>query len=207
MHKHKSGDDIKKEENPPEQVPAEQVSIEQEVKEEINLAEDMQKELFSKSREILDLNSQLLRLKAEFDNYRKRAEKENHRRYMSGKESVLCKLIDLMDIFSTAIDAITKTDNTRVILEGVQMLQKEFTSFVTKEGLKPIEAKNCRFDPKFHEAIGIEDSGEFENGCIIKEVQKGYIFNDEYVVRPAKVIICKKEPEKPPESSNIEGSS
>jgi len=154
--------------------------------------EQLQQELENRTKEIQNLNSQILRLKAEFDNYRKRVEKENHKKFILGKEFVLIKLIELIDIFETALESMNKTDNIKTVIEGVELLKKGFIDFIDKEGLKPIKSIGEKFNPKFHEVIGTEFSDESEENIIIKELQKGYIFDNEHIIRPAKVIVSTK---------------
>jgi len=142
--------------------------------------------------EIQNLNSQILRLRADFDNFRKRAEKEKSDKYISGKESVLSKVIGFLDVFEKAIEMTRSADDSKKIVDGMELLKKEFACFLEKEGVKDIKCEGQKFDPFIHEAIGFEitDSPEEEN-AIIKEVSKGYMCND-LVLRHPKVIILKK---------------
>ncbi|OGS20723.1 MAG: nucleotide exchange factor GrpE [Elusimicrobia bacterium RIFOXYA2_FULL_39_19] len=149
--------------------------------------------------EIKELNSQLLRLRAEFENYRTRVEKEKQRKYILGKESVFSKIIDFEDVFEKAVLSLHSWNQDKnpkdisVVIQGVELLHKEFSNFLKKEEVKQIETADKIFDPHFHEVMGYEYCNDKEEGTIIKELQKGYMF-DEYVIRPSKVIVAKEKP-------------
>ncbi|OGS27818.1 MAG: nucleotide exchange factor GrpE [Elusimicrobia bacterium RIFOXYB2_FULL_48_7] len=147
-----------------------------------------------------EFNSQLLRLRAEFDNYRTRVEKEKQHRYILGKESVLSKVLDFEDIFEKALESLRHWNTAenqkdiKNVIHGVELVKKEFNSFLKKEGVKHLDVVGARFDPAYHEVIGYEHVDGKEDGIIIKEIQKGYTY-DEYVLRPSKVIVAKDKVE------------
>ncbi|PIV52601.1 MAG: nucleotide exchange factor GrpE [Elusimicrobia bacterium CG02_land_8_20_14_3_00_37_13] len=152
---------------------------------------DTEKLLKEKEEENQNLYNQLLRLRAEFDNYRRRTEEEKNRKFILGKETILIELIGLIDIFDKAIDSADKSSDIKKVVEGIHILHKEFVSFLKKEGVQPVETKNRKFDTNYHEIVEYEESDEIEEGSILKEVQRGYIFQND-VIRPAKVIVSKK---------------
>jgi molecular chaperone GrpE len=158
---------------------------------------DYKKLCEQKENELKDLNSQLLRLRAEFDNYRKRVEKEKEMSFNFGKQSVLFKLINLIDIFDNALKQFVKTENLDInnVIEGIKLIHKEFISFILKEGICPIESIGKKFSPIYHEIVGYEYNDECEENTIIREIQTGYMC-DEEVIRPAKVIVSKKNESK-----------
>lgn len=149
--------------------------------------------LAKKEEELRSYQSQLMRLKAEFDNYRKRVEKEKELRYRFGKQSVLLKLVELTDVMDSAVKHAAQASGVKEILSGLELLRKEFFSFLTKEGMKKIETSG-KSDPHLHEIVGYEERDEAEDGVIINEVQPGFLYEDE-VVRPARVIISRKKTE------------
>jgi len=161
---------------------------------------DTEKPLKEKEDENQNLYSQLLRLRAEFDNYRRRTEEEKNRKFILGKETILIELIGSIDIFDKAIESADKSSDIKTVVEGIHILHKEFVSFLKKEGVKPIETKNKKFDTNYHEIVEHEESDEVEEGIILKEVQRGYIFQND-VIRPAKVIVSKKR-DKPVETES-----
>lgn len=132
----------------------------------------------SKEQEYLNA---LQRLQAEFDNYRKRTDKERVEIIKNAEESLVAELLGVLDNFELSLKY-TKDD-------GVKMIYSELYSILEKHGLKPIDV-NCKFDPKIHEAL-IKETGE-EDGVIIEELQKGYMLNDK-VIRISKVKVSKKE--------------
>jgi len=144
-----------------------------------------------KDKEIKNLYSQLLRLKAEFDNYRKRVEKEKQERFLYGKQVVLSKIVEFTDVFDKAVEVSANKNDIENILSGLELLRKEFYSFLEKEGIKFINSVGDKFDPNLHEVVGYELIEDKDEDIVLKEIQKGYKFED-YVLRPAKVIVSKK---------------
>jgi molecular chaperone GrpE len=173
---------------------------------ELELAEDIEttlrKQVEQKEKEAIDSFQQLLRLRAEFDNYRKRVEKEKEHKFNIGKETVLIKVVDLVDIFDKALDSAKKTHNVKDTIHGLELLRKEFGTFLDKEGIKPIDCMGKKCDILFHEIIGTEETDDCAEDTVVKEVQKGYMFNNEDVIRSSKVIIAKPKKKKNKEEEN-----
>jgi molecular chaperone GrpE len=143
--------------------------------------------------ELQGLRSQLLRLKAEFDNYRRRVEKEKEMQYLYGKQSVLMKIVSLMDIFNNALKHTEDSQNIQQVKHGIKLLHKEFSSFISKEGIDPIPAVGKKFDPERHEIVGLEETGEDgSENMILHEVQQGFASGD-WIIRPSRVIVSKKK--------------
>jgi molecular chaperone GrpE len=142
--------------------------------------------------QVQQLNSQILRLRADFDNYRKRAEKEKAERYNTGKEGVLSKIIGFIDVFDKAIEMTKSADDSPKTLDGLELLKKEFMYFLEKEGVKEIKCEGQKFDPFIHEAVGSElTEDESQADKILREVSVGYMYDDR-VLRNPKVIVLKK---------------
>lgn len=143
-----------------------------------------------------DLYNQLLRLRAEFDNYRKRVEKEKHDYRRAGKEEVLLELVRLMDVFDQAMAYVRSTVNPQTVSQGLEMLQQGFARFLKAEGIVPIETVGKPFDPALAEAVEQVDVTDGPEGHVVEEVQKGYEFQGR-LLRPAKVKVvhAKKERE------------
>jgi molecular chaperone GrpE len=118
--------------------------------------------------EIQGLRSQLIRLKAEFDNYRKRVEKEKELRFSYGKQTVLMKLIDLVEIFNNAVEHTKDSKNLKEVVKGLKLIHKEFMSFIMKEGIKPIETTGLKFNPDLHEIVGFKQN----NGKKLKNLKR-----------------------------------
>ena len=122
---------------------------------------------------------QLQRLQAEFENFRKRTEKEKHAIFLNANEDLIVKLLGILDDFELAMKHIND--------EGINMIYSKLYTILENEGLKSIKAEG-KFDPRIHEAL-IQEEGE-EDEKIIEELQKGYVLNDK-VIRHSKVKIIK----------------
>jgi molecular chaperone GrpE len=153
-------------------------------------------ELQEKNKE---LNKQILYLKAEFDNYRKRVEKEKQQKFLLGKISVFEKIIYLYEMFKIAIDSLQKinlekTDEFTQIFNGLNLLYKEFESFLNKEGIYKINCLNQQLDPRYHEVVEYEEDDTKQENTIVEIVSDGYLLKsdeEELVLRPAKVKVVK----------------
>lgn len=142
-----------------------------------------------KKRETEEYYKQLLRLRAEFDNYRKRVEKEKEKIYLRGKGNVLIALISLLDSLEQA-EKNVEVNNLESVVAGLKLIQSNFRNFLKNEGVETIDCIGRKFDPDFHEVLEQEEAATVEEGTILEELQKGYTFNGE-VIRPAKVKIAK----------------
>jgi len=129
-----------------------------------------------KEKEYLE---QLQRLQAEFDNYRKRIDKEKQEIYDNTNEKLIIRLLDILDSFELAL----KHNSDK----GVEMIYSQLYSLLESKGLKIIKAEG-NFNPEIHEAL-IQEKGD-EDGMILEELQKGYFLNDK-VIRASKVKISK----------------
>lgn len=186
----------------------EKLSEEEIIKEAIQEKIKQINELQEKNKE---LNKQLLYLRAEFDNYRKRVEKEKQQKFILGKVSVIEKIISLYEMFNLAIksiESLTKTekdDNSNQVFNGIKLLYKELENFFVKEGVKKIECINTVFNPELHEVVEYEETNELQPDTITEVISDGYILSidgEEYVLRPAKVKITKPKQEKS-EQNNV----
>ncbi len=137
------------------------------------------------------LNS-LLRIRAEFENYKKIADRENNKYKSYVMENILKKLIDHYDDLVRALNLIKMLENMEGIKCGFEIIVKNFEKVLTKEGVKPIKSEGEKFDPYKHEAMLVEEGREdLPENTIIEEFEKGYYLNNK-ILRPAKVKISKK---------------
>src|SRR6266700_209767 len=135
-----------------------------------------------------DYYDQLLRLKAEFDNYRKRMEKEKSEARLWGKQDVLMPLLSLVDVFEQALGQAEKAKDVKQVAVGLEFLHKNFSNFLKSEGLAAIELVGKPFDPHQAEALEqIEVDGD-QVGQVLSELQRGYSFQGR-VIRPARVRV------------------
>ncbi len=136
--------------------------------------------------EVAELKDRLLRLAAEFDNYKKRTAKDAEQARLVGKAELVRKLASTLDEFELAIDAIDGGDKTR---KGLELIYSNILDILDSEGLSVIET-NGRYDPYKHEIVLTRESKEKE-GTILEVVRKGYEFNG-ILIRPASVIVAKQ---------------
>jgi molecular chaperone GrpE len=134
---------------------------------------------------------QLLRLAAEFENYKKRSarEIEDFRKYAN--ESLLRELLTVVDNLERAIDSDNgNADSNACVLEGVRMTLQEILKIFDKFGVKPIDSLGKPFDPTFHQAILQEETMAQPENTVTKEMQRGYLIH-ERLLRPAMVVVSK----------------
>ncbi|HTN68403.1 MAG TPA: nucleotide exchange factor GrpE [Dysgonamonadaceae bacterium] len=139
-----------------------------------------------------ELNNSYLRLHAEFDNYRKRTLKEKIEIIKAGGEKVLTEMIPLVDDFERALETVKEADDKEAIVEGLELIYSKFLSFMNQNGVKEIKTIGETFNADKFEAITtipVED--ESQKDVVVDCVQKGYILNDEKVLRFPKVIVGK----------------
>lgn len=127
---------------------------------------------------IAELEDKVKRQLAEFDNYRKRTEKEKSQMYETGAKSVLEKLLPIVDNFERAVATIKPEEAEDPHAKGLQMIYTQLVGELEKLEVKPIEAVGCEFNPDFHNAIMQTESDEYESGIVAQELQKGYTYRD-----------------------------
>jgi molecular chaperone GrpE len=136
-----------------------------------------------------ELNDKFLRLYAEFDNFRKRSNKEKVDLIINANAGVLTDLIPVLDDFERAILNNESATEIEVVKEGFFLIYNKFKGLMESKGLKPMKAKGQPFDSELHEAIAnIPASSNKEKGKVIEDVEKGYYLNEK-VIRYAKVVV------------------
>lgn len=139
-----------------------------------------------KTQQIEELTDRLQRNMAEFDNYRKRTEKEKASMYVIGAKEVIEKILPVVDNFERGLASAEDGD---AFAEGMQMVYKQLMAALSDMGVQPIEAVGRVFDPNLHNAVmHVEDPEEGEN-IIVEELQKGYLYKD-FVVRHSMVKVA-----------------
>jgi molecular chaperone GrpE len=134
---------------------------------------------------------QLLRLRAEFDNYRKRINKERGEYQETAKEEIIYQLLSIIDNFERAMKAAEETKNFEKMFEGIKLIHKQVNDFLASHDVNVIEAEGKKYDPEYHEAVAHEESDKHAEDTVTEEVLKGYTFKDK-VLRPAVVKVAKK---------------
>lgn len=151
-------------------------------------------ELEKERRLASEYKEHLQRLAADFENYRKRVEKEREDFVKFSKEDLVYELLSILDNFEMALHHVKNTTKPEKIIEGIELVERQFHSILKKEGLQVIETKGKKFDPHIHEAIMHEETDKHPEGFIIKELRKGYTLSDK-IIRPAQVRISKRKKE------------
>lgn len=135
-----------------------------------------------------ELEDRVKRQMAEFDNFRKRTEKEKSAMFETGAKSVIEKLLPVVDNFERGLAGLSEEEMKQPFAEGMNMVYKQLMAELDKLEVKPIEAVGCEFDPNLHNAVMQVESEEYETGIIAQELQKGYTYRDT-VVRHSMVAV------------------
>ena len=151
------------------------------LKEELKKEKEMAEEYLSKYKYLL----------ADYDNYRKRLDKEAEIRVRREVEKFMLKLLDLRDDYIRAIEIVKKSDNTGTIINGLESILKNLDNILKEEGIVEIKALGKSFDPNLHEAVSFVDSVELPENTVTTEIRKGYMLSDR-VIRPSLVEVSKR---------------
>ncbi|MDD2970708.1 MAG: nucleotide exchange factor GrpE [Lachnospiraceae bacterium] len=135
-----------------------------------------------------ELEDKVMRQMAEFENYRKRTEKEKTAMFEVGAKSVVEKILPVVDNFERGLASIPEDEKGTAFAEGMNMVYKQLMTSLDEMGVKPIEAIGNEFDPDFHNAVMQVESEEYETGTVAQELLKGYLYRDS-VVRHSMVAV------------------
>jgi molecular chaperone GrpE len=142
-------------------------------------------------RERDELYDRLLRKTAEFDNYRKRIERERREQTEQGIADLLLELLLVVDDFDRAVSADTGTDASSLAYrKGVELIHSKLNDVLRRYGVRPIDAVGADFDPNLHQAVVQEESADHREGEVIGELRRGYLIGDR-LLRPAMVKVAK----------------
>ena len=159
--------------------------------------EQLQEQIRLKDEEIANQKDTFLREKAELENFKKRLTKEKDDFVQFANERLLQELIQIEDNLERALEVPNATLES--LKEGVEMIQKQFSTFLKNQKVEPIEAIGKAFNPTLHEVLNQQESEEHEENTVVEEYSKGYTLNGR-ILRPAKVVISKKPDEKKEDS-------
>jgi molecular chaperone GrpE len=149
-----------------------------------------QKMLGDVEKRVSDLEDQLKRVQAEFENYKKRTDKEREMLLSAGSAVMIEKLLPILDEMGVAVNAIHHEASTKEIKTGMEMLHKKFHSLLEKEGLQEMDSMGKTFDPYKHEAVQRIEGDEDDK--IVEVLKKGYLFKGG-ILRHAMVVVSKKK--------------
>ena len=142
-----------------------------------------------KDEKIEELTDRVTRQMAEFDNFRKRTEKEKSQMYEVGAKDIIEKILPVVDNFERGLDAVPEEKKEDPFIQGMEKVYKQFMTVLESVEVKPIEALGNQFDPNFHNAVmHVEDESVGEN-IIVEELQKGYTYKG-FVVRHSMVKVA-----------------
>ena len=142
-----------------------------------------------KDEKIEELTDRLTRQMAEFDNFRKRTEKEKSQMYEIGSKDIIEKILPVVDNFERGIAAVPEEEKSNPFAEGMEKIYKQLMTTLEEIGVKPIEAVGQEFDPDFHNAVMHVEDEEVGENIITEEFQKGYLYRDS-VVRHSMVKVA-----------------
>lgn len=183
-----------------EDMPEDGVDIKIEEEEETTEAKEPKKGLFGKAKkekkdkkdaQIEELTDKYKRTMAEFDNFRKRTEKEKTQMYEVGAKEVIEKILPIIDNFERGFATLSEEEKENPFVDGMDKVYKQLTKTLEEIGVKPIEAVGQEFNPDFHNAVMRGEDEELGENIISEEFQKGYLYRDT-VVRHSmvKVVNC-----------------
>jgi len=141
-----------------------------------------------KDERIEELTDQVKRQMAEFDNFRKRTEKEKTQMYEVGAKGIIEKVLPVVDNFERGLAAVPQENKDDAFVDGMNKIYKQLMTMLEEAGVVPIEAVGKEFDPNLHNAVMQVESEEYESGIVAQELQKGYLYRDS-VVRHSMVAV------------------
>lgn len=161
--------------------------LESEISKKEEEIQEKNNEIKDKNEKMEDYHDQLQRLQADFENYKKRSEKNMKDYVKYANENLIIKIIDAYEDFERALEADPKD-----LKEGVEIIYKKLKDILEGEGLCQIKAEGEKFDPFKHEALMVEDNEDYDDDTVIEELGKGYTLGSK-VIKYSKVKVCKKK--------------
>jgi molecular chaperone GrpE len=153
-------------------------------------AKEMAVALEEAKNKLQESEDRVLRLAADFDNTKKRLEREREISLKYAEENILKELLPGIDNIERAMEQGRDANSIKGLLEGVELTHNGLMATLEKYGVKAIESLGQPFDPNIHEALAMEETDQMEPNMVLREYQKGYIYKDR-LLRPAKVIVSK----------------
>lgn len=172
--------------------------------------EELEAELEGVRSEREQINEKLLRKAADLENYRRRAQREKEELKRYGIDDLAAELIPVIDNMERALEHVSEEDEGDPIVDGVQMVYRQFLGALKKHGVEGFDSVGEKFDPEQHEAIQQVETEEHDTGTVLEEYQKGYFLHDR-LLRPALVTVAKRveprepEEEQPESEADVEG--
>ena len=171
-----------------EETSKEEASGEETPKKEKKFGRKKDKAVEKLEEKVKELEDMRVRQLAEFENFRKRSEKEKSQMFEVGAKSVIEKILPVMDNFERGLQGVPEEEKDAPFVKGVEMVYKQMLTAFEEMGVKPIEAVGKEFDPNLHNAVMAVDDDSLESGTVAEEMQKGYMYI-EIVVRHSMVNV------------------
>ena len=130
---------------------------------------------------LAELEDKRMRQLAEFENFRKRSEKEKSQMFEIGAKTVVEKMLPVIDNFERGLQGVPEEEKDAPFVQGVELVYKQLLTVFDELGVKPIDAVGTEFDPNLHKAVMMVDNDELESGMVAEEMQKGYLYKDSVV--------------------------
>lgn len=160
-----------------------------ESKQSSELKQNCDNELEQLKSDLEESKNGKLRLQADFENYKRRVEKEKESLINYAAEDMVSQLLPVIDNFERALE-VKDTEDFKGFYDGVEMIKKQLIDALLKQGVEEIEAKGQPFDPNYHNAVSQLESEEYDSNIVMEVYQKGYKIKDK-VIRPSMVVVSK----------------
>ncbi|XXM73687.1 nucleotide exchange factor GrpE [Lysinibacillus sphaericus] len=182
-------EETKKQQEEQEQANADNEEIVEEVfAEELQESGEESDELSQLQEKLDESENRYLRLRADFDNFRRRINAENEAKEKYRAQSLISELLPALDNFERALNIEVDNDQTKTLLQGMEMVHRSLIEALKKEGVEPIEAVGQEFDPHLHQAVMQTEDENYGSNIVVEEFQKGYKLKDR-VIRPSMVKV------------------
>ncbi|WP_414470130.1 nucleotide exchange factor GrpE [Methanobacterium sp. ACI-7] len=162
--------------------------LKEDLKEKEESIDDLEKQIEERDQKIDDYYSQMQRLQADFENYKKRTDKNMGEHIKYANEGLILQIVDIYEDLERALQSAEEGENLK---SGVELIYKNLKELLKKEGLSEIPAEGEKFDPYKHEAVMTENHEDYESGVVTETLAKGYTLNDK-IIKCAMVKVCKK---------------
>lgn len=142
----------------------------------------------AKARPGVERDERILRLRADFENLRKRIEQERDQYYRHATAALVCRLLPVLDNFERAMASMRQNGDGNSLLQGVVLIHRQLLEELRREGLRPLDTVGQPFDPAIHEAVATETGSRLPSNVVVEEMQRGYYLEDR-LLRPAMVRV------------------
>lgn len=151
----------------------------------------LEERLVQTERKAEDYLNQLMYMKADFENYKKREKKKRDEEVRQEVERFVARLLEVLDNLERALESARATRKKKPLVEGIEMVHSQFLQLLNEKGVEEIDALECEFDPNQHECVAVEEAQNGGDNEVVEVLQKGYKFKGR-VIRSAKVKVAKK---------------